>query len=241
MEENSNRYVRQIMIDGWHDAGQKRLAEATVCIAGAGGLGSPVALYLAGAGVGHLVICDMDQVDLTNLNRQILHKTSRIGMNKSISAKKTIYELNDSVSVTAIQEKIHEDNIHQIMEGVDIIVDCLDNFETRYLLMKEAIARCIPIVYGSVWGMEGRLSFIQAPQTPCLKCIFPDAPQKETFPIVGATAGVIGSLQALETIKYITQTGELLKSKLLVWDGTNNTFHNFKIRKDINCPICNCK
>jgi adenylyltransferase/sulfurtransferase len=240
-EEERKRYHRQMMMDGWGETTQEKLKNSTVFIAGAGGLGSPVALYLAAAGIGHIRICDFDSPDLTNLNRQILHNHTRIGTNKAISGKLTLSELNPNVKVTALTEKIVTENIDELVDNADIIVDCMDNFPTRYLLNESAIRKNIPMVHGSIWGMDGRLTFIQSPETPCLRCIFHEPPPGEVFPVLGATPGVIGSLQALETIKYLTGIGKNIKGKLLVWDGGKTEFRIFKAVKDPNCPVCGNK
>jgi len=237
-KEELNRYTRQIIMEGWGEATQEKLKSSTVFVAGAGGLGSPVSIYLAVAGVGHIVICDFDSPDLSNLNRQILHDHTRIGINKAISAKMTLERLNPNVNITAITEKIVEDNVDRLVGNADIIMDCMDNFPTRYLLNDCAIRKHIPMVYGSIWGMDGRLSFIQSPETPCLRCIFQEPPPKEVFPVLGATPGVIGSLQALEAIKYLTGIGRTLKNKLLVWEGETTQFKTFNIQKDPHCPSC---
>ena len=218
MEKQNNRYKRQKMLKNWGESGQKRLQESRVLIAGAGGLGSPVALYLASAGVGSITICDMDCVDWSNLNRQILHTPQRIGL--------------------TVTEKIDKENVGKLVKQSDIIVDCLDNFEARYLLMEQAVLYRVPYVYASVWGMEGRLTFFYPPDTPCLQCVFPESPVKEEIPIVGATAGVIGSLQALEVIKYLIGTGTVYYGNMLIWDGSINQFHTVKLHKREGCPIC---
>ncbi|HXX64504.1 MAG TPA: HesA/MoeB/ThiF family protein, partial [Bacteroidota bacterium] len=206
-EDELKRYHRQMMMDGWGEKTQRKLKDSTVFIAGAGGLGSPVAIYLAVAGVGHIRICDFDTPDWTNLNRQILHDHTRIGINKAISAQVTIKKLNHSIKVTAFTDKIIAKNVDELVDDAVIILDCMDNFPTRYLLNESAIRKHIPLVYGSIWGMDGRLSFIQSPETPCLRCLFPEAPPSEVFPVLGTTPGVIGSLQALEAIKYLTGIG----------------------------------
>jgi adenylyltransferase/sulfurtransferase len=237
-EEEIKRYNRQMLMEGWGEETQKRLKKSTVFIAGAGGLGSPVSIYLAVAGIGNIRICDFDSPDWSNLNRQILHNHNRIGTNKALSAKETLAELNPDIKVTAFTDKIVEDNIDRLAGDADIILDCMDNFPTRYILNECAIRKGIPLIFGSIWGMEGRLSFINPPETPCLKCIYPEAPPSETFPVVGATPGVIGSLQALEAIKYLTGIGGNLKGKLMVWDGKRVEFKNFKAYKDPECPVC---
>lgn len=232
------RYNRQMMMEGWGEETQRKLKNSTVFIAGAGGLGSPVSIYLAVAGVGNIIICDFDSPDWSNLNRQILHNHKRIGINKAISAKQTLEELNPDIKVSAITEKIVVENVDHLIGGSQLILDCMDNFPTRYLLNESAIRKKIPMVYGSIWGMEGRLSFIQSPETACLKCIFPEAPPSEVFPVVGATPGVIGCLQAMEAVKFLTGIGTNLKGKLLTWNGLKTEFRTFKTYKDPQCPAC---
>ena len=227
-EEELKRYHRQMLIEGWGEKTQSKLKDSTVFVAGAGGLGSPVSIYLAVAGIGHIRICDFDSPDWSNLNRQILHDHTRIGINKAISAKMTIERLNPAVKVTAFTDKIVAENVDELVGDSDIILDCMDNFPTRYLLNECAIRKKIPMVYGSIWGMDGRLSFIQTPETPCLRCLFPEAPPSEVFPVLGTTPGVIGSLQALEAIKYLSGVGTSLKGRLLVWDGGRVEFKTFK-------------
>ena len=235
------RYHRQMLMDGWGEAAQEKLKNATVFIAGAGGLGSPVAIYLAVAGIGHIKICDFDNLDLTNLNRQILHDHARIGINKAVSGKNTIERMNPDIEVTAIQEMIVAENVDDLIGDSDIIVDCMDNFPTRYLLNESAMRKGIPMVYGSVRGMDGMLSFIQSPETPCLQCLFPEAPPNEVFPVLGTTPGVIGCLQAFEAIKYLIGIGANIKGRLLVWNGGKMEFRTFKAGKDPDCPTCGDK
>ena len=237
-ETEQQRYTRQMMMEGWGEETQKKLKGSTVFIAGAGGLGSPVSIYLAVAGIGHIRICDFDAPDWSNLNRQILHDHTRIGTNKALSAKLTLERMNPEIRVTAVTDKIVAENVDALVGNADLIMDCMDNFPTRFLLNECAIRKKIPLVYGSIWGVDGRLSFIQSPETPCLQCIFPESPPKEVFPVLGATPAVIGSLQALEALKYLSGSGQNLKGQLLVWEGATTDFKKYKIRKDPDCPAC---
>lgn len=236
--EELKRYNRQMMMDGWGEETQGRIKKSTVFIAGAGGLGSPVSIYLAVAGVGNIRVCDFDSPDWTNLNRQILHNHGRIGTNKAISAKQTLEELNPHITVTAFTDKIDADNVDDLVGGADLILDCMDNFPTRYVLNACAIRKKIPLVHGSIWGLEGRLTFIRSPETPCLMCYFPESPPKEVFPVLGATPGVIGTMQAMEALKYLAGIGKLLKGRLLVWSGNDMSFRTFKGFRDPHCPAC---
>ena len=237
-DDERQRYNRQMLIDGWGEAAQLKLKNSTVFVAGAGGLGSPASIYLAVAGVGHIQLCDFDAPELVNLNRQILHDDTRIGTNKALSGKATLERLNPSIRVTAVTEKIEAVNVDAVVGDVDIIVDCMDNFPTRYLLNECAIRKKIPLVHGSIWGMEGRLTFIRSPETPCLRCIFPESPPKEVFPVLGATPGVIGTMEAMEALKYLTGVGRNLKGRLLLWSGADAEFRVLKVRRDPHCPSC---
>jgi molybdopterin/thiamine biosynthesis adenylyltransferase len=237
-EQDRQRYHRQMMIAGWGEEGQRKLKAARVFVAGAGGLGSPVSIYLAVAGVGHLIVCDFDSPDLSNLNRQILHNDSRIGMNKAESAKRTLTELNPTIEVEALSTRIEPESVDELVGDADIIVDCMDNFPTRYLLNECAIRKRIPFLHGSIWGLEGKLTFIQVPETPCFQCIFPEPPERAVFPVLGATPGTIGCLQAMEAIKYLTGVGENLKGRMLLWDGGDMEFIVCQVSKNPACPAC---
>ena len=237
-DDERKRYNRQILMDGWGEAAQLRLKKSTVFVAGAGGLGSPASIYLAVAGVGHIKLCDFDATALANLNRQILHDDTRIGANKAVSGKVTLERLNPSIRVTAITDKIVPGNVDALVGDADIVIDCMDNFPTRYVLNECAVRKRIPLVHGSVRGMEGQLTFIQSPETPCLRCLFAEAPPPEVFPVLGATPGVIGTMEAMEALKYLTGVGTTLKNRLLVWNGADMEFRLLKVRRDPDCPTC---
>jgi adenylyltransferase/sulfurtransferase len=237
-QEEHERYNRQIMLDGWGMETQHKIKDSTVFIAGAGGLGSPVSMYLAAAGVGTIRICDFDAPDQSNLNRQILHNHNRIGTNKAVSAKQTLAELNPHIHIVALPEKIKPGNVDGLVGDVDLIVDCMDNFPTRYLLNESAMRKNVPLIHGSIWGMDGRVTFIKSPETPCLQCFFPESPPNEVFPVLGTTPGVIGTIQAMEALKYLSGTEKVLSGSLLVWSGSDMSFRTFRGYRDPECPAC---
>ncbi len=232
------RYDRQIMIEGFGEEGQEKLKRAKVIIAGAGGLGSPVSLYLLAAGVGVMRIVDHDRVELSNLNRQVLHWDEDIGKSKIDSALEKLKRLNQGVKIEAIEEMITETNVLQLVADFDLIVDAMDNLPTRYVLNKAALERNIPFFHGAVYGFEGRAMTIIPGQTACLRCLYGGVVPGEKFPVVGVTPAVIGCIQATEVIKYIVGIGELLTNRLLIYDGLNLKFTELKVKKDPNCEHC---
>ncbi len=235
---DKTRYNRQMLIREWGEEGQQKLKASTVFIAGAGGLGSPVSIYLAVAGVGEIKICDRDRLELSNLNRQILHTDERIGELKAVSAGKTLRELNPAINIVTYADYLDASNIDRIVGRPNIIVDCLDNFETRYLLNAYCLEHKIPFMHGAIWGMTGQMTFLHPPETPCLKCLFPEPPPKETFPVVGVTPGITGCIQAMEVLKFLTGIGTLLKRKLLIFDGEEMTFITIDVERAPACPAC---
>jgi len=237
-KDERERYERQIMIRGFGQEGQGRLRQAKVFIAGAGGLGSPLATYLTAAGVGRIRIVDGDKVELSNLNRQVLHWTKDIGERKIDSATQKLRELNPEVKIEAIGEMITEANISQLVAGFDLIVDAMDNMPTRYILNKVAIEKGVPFFHGAVYGFEGRAMTVIPGKTACLRCVYRGVIPQEKFPVIGVTPAVIGCIQATEVIKYIVGIGQLLTNKLLVYDGLNIKFTEFKLKKDPNCEHC---
>ena len=232
------RYRRQIMIEGWDVTGQERLQSATIFIAGAGGLGSPVSIYLAACGIGTLRICDCGEPELSNLNRQILHDDSRININKAVSARQTLNQLNPHVNVIALPTAITDQTIAELAGDASLIVDCLDNFETRHVLNRYAVKREIPLIHGAIHGFNGQVSVFHSPRTPCLACIFPPEVPQEIFPVAGFTPGVIGLLQATETIKILLELGSPLYGTLLMWDGALADFQKITICKLPACTVC---
>jgi len=235
-ERELDRYKRQMMLFG--EEGQERLKKAHIFIAGAGGLGSPISIYLAVAGVGTITIVDMDVVDLTNLNRQILHFDRDVGKKKTASAEEKLRELNPDITINAIDVKIEESNAIKLIGRADGIVDAMDNYPTRYLLNDVAIAKKIPLFHGGIRGFYGQATTIIPGITPCLKCIFPKAPPKEVFPVVGVTPGIIGTIQANEVIKYLLGSGELLTDRLFIWDGMQAHAEEICVERNSSCEAC---
>jgi adenylyltransferase/sulfurtransferase len=232
------RYDRQIIIRGVGEAGQEKLKRAKIVIVGAGGLGSPISIYLAAAGVGTMRLIDHGSVELSNLNRQILHWDEDIGRKKAISAAEKLRKLNPEVKVEAIEAEITEGNATQLVAGFDLIVDALDNLPTRYLLNKVAVEQRMPFFHGAVYGFEGRVLTIIPGKSACLRCIYKRTIPSEKFPVIGVTPALIGCIQAAEVIKYIVGLGELLTNRLLIYDGLNLKFTELEVARDPDCDHC---
>ncbi|MEX2100551.1 MAG: molybdopterin-synthase adenylyltransferase MoeB [Acidimicrobiia bacterium] len=242
--EQRSRYQRHILLPEVGESGQQKLLESNVLLLGAGGLGSPAALYLAAAGVGTLGIVDMDVVDASNLQRQILHNMDRIGERKVDSAKKTLTQLNPDVDVVTYDVRFGADNVLDIIDGYDVIVDGTDNFPTRYLLNDAALLKRIPVVHGSIFRFEGQVSVFKPYVGPCYRCLLPEPPPAELAPscaeagVLGVLPGIIGSIQALEAIKLLLDLGDPLIGRLLAYDALEESFRTFKVRRDPECPAC---
>ncbi len=237
--EELERYDRQIMLYGFGEKGQEKLKKAKVFIAGAGGLGSPIAIYLAVAGVGNIRIVDHDIVELSNLNRQILHWQGDIQKRKADSAADKLIKLNPDINIEGIAETINEDNIAQLAADADIIIDAMDNLPTRYLLNKTTIEKNIPFVHGAVNGFEGRAMTVIPGKSACLNCVYHGVTiPKEKFPVIGVTPAIIGCIQATEVIKYITGMGNLLTDRLINYDALSMTFTEFTVKRDPECEHC---
>jgi molybdopterin-synthase adenylyltransferase len=232
------RYRRQIILPGWGDEAQQKLSRSTVFVAGAGGLGCAVNLNLTLAGVGRIRICDSDTVDITNLNRQFLHMEQSIGSDKTLSAQATLSAINSEITIEPVSRQITDSNVDEIVGDAQLIIDCLDNFDGRNALNQCAIRKGIPMVHGAIWGMEGRLTFLHPPKTPCLACIFPNPPDLHEIPVLGAVACTTGSLQAIEAIKYLVDSGPTLEGRMLVTDFSTMRFQELEVGKNPHCPVC---
>jgi len=241
--DEAARYARQIALPEFGPAGQERLREARVLLIGAGGLGSPAALYLASAGVGTLGVVDPDRVELSNLHRQILHGTADTGRPKVESARDRIAEANPHVRVESFAERFCAANARDLVRGWDVVVDGCDNFPTRYASNDACVAEGVPNVYGSVWRFEGQVA-VFLPSGPCYRCINPQPPAAGSVPscaeagVLGVLPGLVGTLQALEAIKLLTGLGESLAGRLLHIDGLAMKFREFKLRRDPACARC---
>ncbi len=232
------RYHRQMIVSGWGEEGQQRLKDATIGVVGAGGLGSPLLIYLAAAGFGRIVLADGDTVELSNLNRQVLHWQEDIGSSKVDSAGGKLRRMNPDVEIVTFAGQVDESNIDELFAGADALMDCLDNFPSRYLLNDYAVKRRIPFFHAAVWGLEGRVTTIIPGQTACFRCIYPVAPPPELFPVVGVAPGLVAVIQVTEAIKFFVGIGDLLTGRLLVYDGGSMSFMPLKTRRDPDCPAC---
>jgi sulfur-carrier protein adenylyltransferase/sulfurtransferase len=244
-EEKLARYSRHLLIPEVGVEGQERLLQTSILLIGAGGLGSPAALYLAAAGVGRIGIVDDDRVDASNLQRQVLHSTGELGESKAESARKTLEDLNPDVQVVTYQERLTSENVDRILsEGWEFIVDGADNFPTRYLLNDASVWHQIPVVHGSIYRFEGQVTVFKPYEGPCYRCLFPQPPPPELAPscaeggVLGVLPGVIGSLQANEALKLALGIGEPLVGRLLLFEALATRFDEVAVRRDPNCPVC---
>lgn len=242
--DQRNRYQRHLLLPEVGERGQQRLLDSKVLLLGAGGLGSPAALYLAASGVGTIGIVDMDTVDASNLQRQILHNMDRIGDRKVDSAKKTITAINPDVDVVTYDMRLGADNILDVIDGYDVIIDGTDNFPTRYLLNDASLLKNIPVVHGSIFRFEGQVTVFYPYSGPCYRCLIPEPPPPELAPscseagVLGVLPGIIGTIQAIEAIKMILELGNPLVGRLLSYDALEESFRTFNVRRDPECPAC---
>jgi len=243
-KEQRERYSRHLLVPEIGLEGQTKLLQAKVLLLGAGGLGSPTALYLAAAGVGTLGIVDDDEVDLSNLQRQVIHTTEGIGTPKVDSAERAIAAINPDVDVVKYQTRLDATNVMEIIDGYDVIVDGVDNFPTRYLLNDATVRLDIPVVSASILGFDGQLSVFKPHDGPCYRCLYPVPPPAELAPscgangVLGVLPGTMGLLQATEVVKLVTGAGEPLVGRLLLYEALGATFTELKVRRDPECPVC---
>ena len=240
------RYSRHILLPEIGIEGQEKLNAAHALIVGAGGLGSPVALFLAASGVGTLTICDNDTVDLTNLQRQILHRTASIGMNKVDSARATLAEINPGVSVSNLKERLEAARLHELVAQADVILDCSDNFNTRYALNRACVTHKKPLISGAAIRFAGQVSVfdLRRDDSPCYNCLYPENSENEDtrcaeMGVFAPLVGIIGSLQAGEALKLLLDIGTTLCGRLLLIDALHTGLRTIKLSRDENCPVCN--
>jgi len=243
-ESDRNRYMRHLMLPEVGEKGQLKLLEAKVLCIGAGGLGSPTAMYLAAAGIGTLGIIDSDLVDESNLQRQLLHTSDRVGQPKTESAKTTLLAINPGIDVQAHQMRLNADNVMELFAGYDIVVDGCDNFTTRYLVNDACVLQQKPNVHGSIFRFEGQLTTFVPGEGPCYRCLYPEPPPPEMAPscaeagVLGVLPGVVGVMQAIEVIKLVLDIGEPLNGKLIHFDALQTQFRELKLRRDPECAVC---
>lgn len=243
-KDQLQRYSRHILLNDIGVEGQKKISKSKVFIIGAGGLGSPATLYLAAAGVGTIGIADADTVKISNLQRQIIHTTNDIGKPKVESARSKVQTLNPDVNVKTYQIYISSDNISEIINDYDFIIDCSDNYETKFLINDACVANNIPFSHGGIFKFEGQTMTVIPGKSACYRCVFSAPPPQELVPkssqagLLGAIAGILGTIQAAETLKYITNVGKLLTNQLLVFDAKTMDFRKITFKKKDTCPIC---
>jgi adenylyltransferase/sulfurtransferase len=243
-DDQIHRYSRHIILPEVGGKGQEKILSAKVFIVGAGGLGCPVGYYLTAAGVGTIIMVDNDDVELSNLQRQIAHNTERIGMPKVESAKKTFNALNPDVNIVALNQKITKDNIIDLIKDVDVVVDGSDNFPTRYLVNDACVIAGKPLVSGAILRFEGQVTTIVPKQGHCYRCLFEEMPPAGLVPscqeagVLGALPGIVGGLQSMEVLKYILGKGDLLTNQMIIFDAMKANFRKVKVPKNPDCPVC---
>lgn len=244
-DDDLKRYSRHILLSEVDYNGQQKLLSSHVLIIGAGGLGSPASIYLAASGIGKITICDYDDVDVSNLQRQILHQDYSINQNKAISARNFLNKVNPNIKIIAVKEKLNAEQVTDLVKDVDVILDCSDNFETRYSLNKIACSQKIPLVSGAAIKFDGQICVFdfQDNTTPCYQCLFPDSSTDEELRcsdhgVLSPVVGVIGTIQAVETIKLLLNIGGSSRGKLLIYDAKNMHWSEMYFKKDPQCVIC---
>ena len=245
-DEQVHRYARHIILPEVGGVGQRKLLDAKVLVVGAGGLGSPVALYLAAAGLGTIGLLDFDEVDITNLQRQVLHGTADVGRPKTTSGAETLRDINPDVEIVEINERLDSANAFTVLEGFDVVIDGSDNFPTRYLLNDACYLTGKPLVSGAIFQFEGQITTFdpRRAESPCYRCIFPSPPPPGSVPncaqagVFGVLAGTVGTIQATEAIKLVAGIGEPLVGSLLLYDALQTRFTRVRVRRDDSCPLC---
>jgi len=239
------RYSRHILLPQIDVEGQEKLCQSSVLVIGAGGLGSPALMYLAASGIGNLIVCDGDQVDLTNLQRQIIHDNQSIGLAKTLSAKQTLTKINPEINVTTVQEKVDAAQLLHLVATADAVIDACDNFATRSLINQACVIHKKPLISGAVVRFEGQVSVfdLSQPGSPCYHCLYPMEGEQEDMPcaimgVFSPIAGIIGCVQAAETIKTLLNIGESLNGRLLLLDALTMNWRSAKVNKDPRCPVC---
>lgn len=239
------RYSRHILLPQVEYAGQEKLTQSHALIVGVGGLGSPVALYLAASGVGVLTICDFDEVDLTNLQRQIIHTTQSVGINKAVSAQQTLYEVNPEVDVQTVEQQLAEAELENLVKAADVVIDCSDNAKTRYALNRLCFAHKKPLVSGAAVRFEGQVTVFdfRSEVSPCYHCLFPDSGDNQDLRcadngVFSPLVGIIGAAQAAEALKCLMRIGEPLQGRLLMLDALTAEWHTIKFARDSACLVC---
>lgn len=233
------RYDRQLIIPGWGIKGQLKLKRSKVVVIGAGGLGSPVSMYLTAAGVGNLVIIDRDKYELSNLNRQLLGWQKDVGQPKAMAAKEKLEALNSDINIEAVTKEITEESVQGLLKGANVVVDGTDNWAVRFIANEECVRQRIPFVHAGVQGFFGQVTTIIPMEGPCLRCIIPKPPPDvKRFPVVGVTPGFFAMLEAMEVLKAIVGLGSLLVGKVLIFNGEDMTFDILEVQRNPNCPVC---
>ena len=233
------RYDRQMLIPGWGIEGQTKLKRAKVIIAGVGGLGCPASLYLTAAGIGNILLIDSERFELSNLNRQILGFQKDIGRLKAEVAREKLEALNPEVEITTKNVIITRNNVRELIHGSDVVVDCMDNWETRFIINEECVQEKIPLVHAGIHGWGGQMTTIMPGKGPCLRCLIPrNPPELKPFPVVGATPSLFAMLQVMEVIKLLTGLGNPLIGQLLIFNGEDMSMNLIEILRNPNCPIC---
>lgn len=237
-EDEKKRYLRHMGIPSWDPGIQEKLKNSSVFVAGAGGLGSSLLYYLVSAGIGNITICDYDRVDLSNLNRQILHNEKSIGTLKVDSAMETLASLNHNVNINPFRGNIESSEVNPMIENSDIIIDCLDSFSSRHVLNRYSVLYNKPLIHAGVSEFHGQIAFLQPPETACLACFMPATDDGTKPSVMGATAGMFGCLEALEAIKFLSGMGGNLKNKLFIWDCLSMTGEKINLSKNTRCTVC---